>query len=147
MQGYWGDPDKTAARLVRDPLGEGDDRPYYRTGDIVVEDADGNYRFLGRRDAQVKTRGYRVELGEIETALNSHPGVRECAAVAVPDPLVTNRLHAFVVVDPGVGIDELTRRCADRLPPYMIPERITVLDQLPRTSTDKIDRRALADGG
>jgi len=143
MHGYWGDAERTAQKLVTDPLDDGDSRPWYRTGDLVVEQADGNYRFLGRRDNQIKSRGYRIELGDIETALHTHALVAECAAVAVPDPMVTNRIQAWVVATADVTSTELTAHCAARLPSYMVPERFCFLDVLPRTSTDKIDRREL----
>ena len=145
MHGYWGDAPRTAQKLVTDPLGDGDSRPWYRTGDLVVETTDGNYRFLGRRDNQIKSRGYRIELGDIETALHTHAAVGECAAVAVPDPMVTNRIQAWVVATSEVTSRDLTAHCAERLPSYMVPERFCFLDALPRTSTDKIDRRELTD--
>jgi amino acid adenylation domain-containing protein len=145
MQGYWGDAERTAQRLVTDPLGDGDSRPWYRTGDLVVEDDDGNYRFLGRRDNQVKSRGYRIELGDIETALHTHPAVRECAAVAVPDSMVTNTIQAWVVTTEVVEPRTLASYLNARIPPYMIPEKFRFLDALPRTSTDKVDRKGLTD--
>ncbi|MFM8559789.1 MAG: AMP-binding enzyme, partial [bacterium] len=119
----------------------------YRTGDLVRERADGNLEFLGRRDHQVKTRGYRVELGEIETRLASHPAVDEVVVVAVPDEEVTNRLRAVVVVKPDavVGVDELKQHCAATLPRYMVPEAVEFRGSLPRTSSGKVDRRALAE--
>ncbi|MGI9119548.1 MAG: amino acid adenylation domain-containing protein [Acidimicrobiales bacterium] len=144
MQGYWGDRDKTTGRLIeltdgdREPVG-----PYYRTGDLVEEQADGNLRFLGRGDQQVKSRGYRIELGEVERAVNAHAGVVECAVVAVPDEMVSNRLRAFVVVVAGVGTADLIDFCGRRVPRYMVPESFELLDALPKTSTGKIDRRAL----
>jgi amino acid adenylation domain-containing protein len=144
MQGYWGDPQRTARVLVEDPFGGEFPDPVYRTGDLVREDEVGNYRFRGRRDAQIKSRGYRIELGEIETALNAHPGVVESAVTAVPDELVTNRIKAFAVVRGLIGKAELVRWCADRIPRYMIPEVFEFVDELPRTSTGKIDRQALS---
>ena len=104
---------------------------------------DGELRFLGRRDAQIKSRGYRIELGEIETALYAHPAVVECAVVAVPDEVVTNRLAAVVVAQNGIAADELARECSQRIPSYMIPERFDFRDALPKTSTGKIDRERL----
>jgi amino acid adenylation domain-containing protein len=144
MQGYLGDRDKTAARLVPDPLGDIIQQPTYRTGDLVVLTEGGVYRFLGRRDEQIKSRGYRIELGDIETAIYSHPAVSECAVVAVPDELVTNRLLAYVSLREPLEAGALAGFCADRLPHYMVPERFEFADELPRTSTGKVDRRALA---
>jgi amino acid adenylation domain-containing protein len=144
MKGYWGMPGLTSEVLVPDPLGRGPG-PVYRTGDLVREDPDGNYRFVGRRDAQIKSRGYRIELGEIEHALLGHPAVVECAVAAVPDELVTNRIKAFVALRQEVDQGELVRFLAARIPRYMVPEAFEFLDVLPKTSTGKIDRRALAD--
>jgi acyl-coenzyme A synthetase/AMP-(fatty) acid ligase len=143
MHGYWDDPQKTESMLVQEPFG-GDPRgKIYRTGDLVQEDEDGNFRFLGRRDSQIKSRGYRIELGDIESALVAHPGVVECAAVAIPDGLVTNRIKAFVVAREGVQAAELLRFCGDRLPAYMVPESLALRPSLTRTSTGKVDRQAL----
>ncbi len=143
MQGYLGDPQKTASRLVPNPFGDVLDQLVYRTGDLVSETAGGDYRFLGRRDSQVKSRGYRIELGDVEAAIQAHPAVTECAVVAVADDLVGNRLYAFIASalqepDPSLGAF-----CAERIPAYMIPERFEVSDRLPKTSTGKIDRPAL----
>lgn len=143
MRGYWNDPDRTAKGLVPDPRGGVVVDRVYRTGDLVILDEHGDYHYIGRRDAQVKVRGYRIELGDVENALNSHPAVQECAVVAVPDELVTNRLRAFVVAEPAVPGEVLISHCASRTPKYMIPESIEFRDKLPRTSTGKIDRRSL----
>ena len=106
-------------------------------------DDDGNYLFLGRRDHMVKTGGYRVELGEIETALYSHPAVRDAVAVAVPDEILGNRIRAYVVAD-DVSEQELKAHCSTVVPRYMVPEGIEFLESLPRTATDKVDRPRLA---
>jgi amino acid adenylation domain-containing protein len=144
MQGYLGDPEKTAARLVPDPLGDIIHQPTYRTGDLVSLTESGAYRFLGRRDEQIKSRGYRIELGDIETAIYAHPAVSECAVVAVPDDIVTNRLLAYVSLSEPLEAGALAGFCAERLPHYMVPERFEFADELPRTSTGKVDRRTLA---
>ena len=141
MRGYWADPERTARSLVLNPCGGPFADPVYRTGDIVREDPDGNLRYLGRRDAQIKSRGYRIELGEIETALIAHPMVRECAVVAVPDEMITNRIKAFVVG--GANERELVQFCRERIPKYMIPQSFEFREHLPKTSTGKTDRRAL----
>jgi acyl-coenzyme A synthetase/AMP-(fatty) acid ligase len=139
MQGYWGDPERTASALQGDASGA----PVYRTGDLVRLDDDGNWSYLGRRDEQIKSRGYRIELGEIEVVLNSHPDVVECAVVAVADEIVTNRIKAFVVTSVPVSEEELVNFCLDRLPRYMIPEFFEFRDELPKSSTGKIARKAL----
>jgi acyl-CoA synthetase (AMP-forming)/AMP-acid ligase II len=141
--GYWGDPEQTARVVIRDRLGGPDARPVYRTGDLVHWDEDGELRFLGRRDAQIKSRGYRIELGEIESALYRHPAVRECAVKALPDDVVTNRIEAHAVVRGDEREDELARFCRQRLPSYMVPERFRLHPELPKTSTGKVNRRAL----
>jgi L-proline---[L-prolyl-carrier protein] ligase len=139
-QGYWGDAERTAERFRG---------PYtYWTGDIVqILDTEPvpQYRFVGRRDHLIKSRGYRIELGEIEAALHAHPQVAECIAVAVPDDLIGNRIAAFCTVQQQTDEDELERSCRDRIPSYMVPERIIVLDSLPRTPNDKYDRPKLTE--
>jgi amino acid adenylation domain-containing protein len=143
MQGYWGDSERTERSLVPDPRANGAAARVYRTGDLVEEMEDGNYRFLGRRDAQIKSRGYRIELGDIETALYSHPSVVECAVVPIPDDLVTNRIKAYVSTREPVSTADLVSFCGERLPKYMIPELMEFRDALPKTSTGKVDRQAL----
>jgi amino acid adenylation domain-containing protein len=139
-QGYWGDREKTAERFQ--------ERDSFRTGDIVqiLEDSPvPQYRFVGRRDHLVKSRGYRIELGEIEAALYSHPAVEECVAVAVPDEMVGNRIAAFCAVQQGADSEDLDRACRERVPGYMVPEPIVVVDSLPRTPNDKYDRPQLTE--
>jgi amino acid adenylation domain-containing protein len=145
MQGYLGDPEKTASRLGPNPFGGVLEQPVYRTGDLVQESPDGSYRFLGRRDEQIKSRGYRIELGDIEATLHAHPAVIECAVVAIPDELITNRLEAYVSTRTEVSSGELASFCSERIPSYMIPAAFTFRDALPRASTGKVDRRALAE--
>jgi len=148
MSGYWGDAEKTARLLIPNPF-EPEVRPLlYRTGDLVRRQADGNYKFHGRRDSMVKTRGYRVELGEVEAALYHHPEILEAAVVAIPDELITNRLEAWVVLrgEAGSSEQDLKRFCADRVPAYMIPEKIHLARALPKTSTQKVDKKLLAAG-
>jgi acyl-coenzyme A synthetase/AMP-(fatty) acid ligase len=114
----------------------------FHTGDRVTVDPSGCLRYVGRVDDQVKVRGHRVELGEVEAALVQHPAVEDGAVVAVPDELVTNRLVAFAV---GAAIDvrALRRHLAQALPAAMVPDSVVVVVDLPRTSTGKVDRRAL----
>ena len=147
MHGYWGSPERTALALQTIDIAPGIRDRAYRTGDLVRVLSDGNLEFLGRRDHQVKTRGYRVELGEIETRLAAHPAVGEAVVVAVPDDEVTNRLKAVVVskADVEVSADELREHCARTLPRYMVPETVEFRKDLPRTSSGKVDRRALLD--
>jgi amino acid adenylation domain-containing protein len=144
MQGYWGDEERTKRSLLRDWQGSAGAYPVYRTGDMVHLDEHGDWIFLGRRDSQIKSRGYRIELGDIEAALNLHPAVVECAVVAIPDAVVTNRIKAFVAARGDLDEEELSRFCSERVPRYMTPELYEFVDELPRSSTGKIDRRALA---
>lgn len=146
MQGYWGDPTRSAAALVPHPFLEGASDLVYRTGDIARLGNDGTYSLLGRRDQQIKSRGYRIELGEIETALYAHPSVVECAVTVIPDHLVTNRVKAYVVVRDDLQEADLIHFCSDRIPSYMIPESFEFMDRLPKTSTGKVDRKLLSAG-
>ncbi len=143
MQGYWGDALRTERSLVRHPCAPRAQQPAYRTGDFVWRDQAGDYHLVGRRDTQVKTRGYRVELGEIEAVLHSHPAVAECVVVALADDTVTNRLAAAVIASGEVSAKDLASFCSKRIPPYMVPERFELRDALPRTSTGKADRQLL----
>jgi amino acid adenylation domain-containing protein len=146
MRGYWGDQEKTRQTLVMNPFRSAYDELAYRTGDLVTLDDEGNFVFLGRRDGMVKTRGYRVELGEVETALYGHPAIREAAVLPVPDELLGNRLRAFISTD-GQGElarEEVLDHCRRRLPAYMVPDAVEFCEALPRTSTGKIDRALLA---
>ncbi len=145
MAGYWGDPELTARKLTPSPIPTHLGDKVYRTGDLVEEMEDGNYRFIGRRDNQIKSRGYRIELGDIEAALSAHPAVVEVAVVAIPDEMISNRILGFAAVSDAITESELQRFCGDRVPSYMIPESIALLESLPKTSTGKIDRRTLAD--
>src|SRR5271165_3164559 len=144
--GYWADTEKTKKMVVPNRFQPNFNENMYRTGDLVTLAEDGNYYFQGRRDSQIKSRGYRIELGDIESALLSHPGVREAAAIAIPDELVGNRIKAVVAAheDHELKIVELQQFCGTIIPKYMIPEQIEFLDALPKTSTGKIDRVSLA---
>jgi L-proline---[L-prolyl-carrier protein] ligase len=146
MKGYWNRPEKTAEMLVASPLRDQLPDPVYRTGDLVRLRPDGNYDFLGRRDHQIKSRGYRIELGEIEAALSAHPSVALGIAVAVPHEEWGKAIVAFVVSrdEASVTESELRRHIGGRLPRYMVPARINLVQELPRTSTGKVDRQALA---
>ena len=145
MQGYWGAPERTALALQPIEFAPGLTALAYRTGDLVRERPDGNLEFLGRRDHQVKTRGYRVELGEIEVALHRHPAVDEGVVIAIPDEEITHRLRAVIVLKRGAAVDEadLKQHLSLTLPRYMVPETIEFRGTLPRTSSGKVDRRAL----
>ncbi|MGB3509325.1 MAG: amino acid adenylation domain-containing protein [Microcoleaceae cyanobacterium] len=146
MKGYWGMAEKTRLTLVPFSVTGGNwEETVYRTGDLVKQDFDGNYIYLGRCDNQIKSRGYRIELDEIETTLYTHPAIEEAAVIAIPDEEIGNRIKAIVAFHQG---NTLTRRdlayfCAERLPKYMIPEFIEFHSELPKTSTGKIDKTLL----
>jgi amino acid adenylation domain-containing protein len=144
--GYWADTEKTAKMVVPNHFQHHFEEKMYRTGDIVTVGDDGNYYFQGRRDSMIKSRGYRIELGEIESALLSHPGVREAAVLAVPDEIIGNRIRAVVSlhIAGSLSVIELQSYSASRVPKYMIPEVIDLCEELPKTSTGKIDRVKLA---
>lgn len=145
MKGYWGQPEKTERAFFRRPAFDHFEDRFYRTGDLVQLDFDGNYRYLGRKDRQIKTRGYRVELDEVEVALLSHEQVQEAAGYPVPDGQGSNLIEASVVLKHGSDLAEvdLVRHVAEQLPHYAIPVKIDIVNEFPRTSTGKIDRRQL----
>jgi acyl-coenzyme A synthetase/AMP-(fatty) acid ligase len=144
--GYWADLEKTNKACIQNRFQKHFEEKMYRTGDIVTVSEDGEYCYVGRRDSMVKSRGYRIELGEIEAALLSHQGVREAAALAIPDDEVGARLRAVVAPHKrgSLSAKELQQHCASRIPKYMIPEEIELRDSLPKTSTGKVDRVQLA---
>ena len=143
MQGYWGLSEQTARGFLEGNAGT----RWYRTGDIVAMDDDGNYLYRGRRDRMVKRRGYRVELGEIEASLYRHPAILEAAAVAIPDADAGVRIRAFLSCreTKRPSLIELKRFCSENLPLYMAPDQFSWLDALPKTSTDKVDYQRLKD--
>jgi len=145
MQGYWRRAELTARSFVADPLNGAGGSPHYRTGDFGWLGEDGELRFLGRRDAQVKLRGHRVELGEIEAVLLRHPAILEVAVVAQPVEGFDARLIAFVVPKENCTLDHetLMLACRESLPVYMRPRELRFLRGLPRTTTGKLDRAAL----
>jgi amino acid adenylation domain-containing protein len=140
MRGYWNLPENNARAFHIDASGA----PWYRTGDIVTEHPEG-FRYVSRRDRMVKRRGYRVELGEIETVLSRHADIREAAVVAIPDPDSGVRVCAFVAPHDGKALTRITLKtiASKGLPPYMIPDQFFITDKLARTSTDKIDYQTL----
>ena len=145
-RGYLDRPELTAERFVPDPFGGAGER-LYRTGDLARWRADGAIEYLGRRDGQVKIRGVRVEPGEVETALDAHPGVRGAVVVPSPEPASPGalRLVAFYVPAPGAEPSpaELRDFLAARLPAAIVPSLFVPLKAFPTTPSGKVDRRAL----
>uniref|UniRef100_UPI002457AFAD non-ribosomal peptide synthetase n=1 Tax=Nocardia brasiliensis TaxID=37326 RepID=UPI002457AFAD len=142
-RGYRGRPDLTSDRFVANPFSATGER-MYRTGDLVRWNDAGTLEYIGRTDFQVKFRGQRIELGEIETDLLAHPAVSQ-AVVLVMDTATGQQLVAYVVPAPGHSIDpvELTRFAGEKLPSYMVPASIMVLDAFPLNTSGKLDRKAL----
>ncbi len=145
-RGYLNRPDLTEASFVPNPFSTDEGARMYRTGDLVRYLADGSLEFIGRADDQVSIRGFRVELGEIESALYAHAAVSE-AVVIVREDLTpgVKRLVAYAVLHEGeeVQTNELRQSLKDRLPDYMVPSVIILMDALPLTPNGKVDRRAL----
>lgn len=141
-RGYLNRPDLTAERFLPNPFG--DSPRMYKTGDLALQDGDGAYHFIGREDLQVKIQGVRVELGEIEGVLREFPGVDQAAVVArtvgsgkMLTAYVVERLAASVV------IDEVQTFIAARLPEYMVPATLVLLDEMPLSPSGKLDYKAL----
>lgn len=138
-RGYLNRPELTAERFVRDPFSDDPTARLYKTGDLGFRLPDGNLVFAGRVDRQVKIRGHRVELEEIEAVLAVEPSVLQAAVV------FDNRLIAYIVADPAraMAAADLRRRLARHLPDHMIPSAIVPVPAIPRTASGKLDRRAL----
>ncbi|WP_431874352.1 non-ribosomal peptide synthetase [Micromonospora marina] len=143
--GYLDDPVRTAERFQADPFAATTSGRMYRTGDLVVRHPGGELEFLGRLDNQVKVRGYRIELDEVEQKLLHVPGVTAAAATA-PDDGVGGRtlLAAVSVTSNGPTAHQILEHLRGCLPRHMVPARVDIHDQLPTTTSGKIDRRAVA---
>lgn len=145
MQGYWARPDlNQRAFYLRRPFPDYDD-VFYRTGDLVRRRPDGNLDFLGRKDRQIKTRGFRVELDEIEAALIAYEGVEKTAVYPIPDGQGSTLIEAAVILadETAVSAADLVNHLRYQLPWYAIPGHIEFMEQFPLTSSGKINRRAL----
>ncbi|MEU6378918.1 amino acid adenylation domain-containing protein [Streptomyces sp. NPDC046909] len=153
-RGYHHNGGATAERFVPDPFGPAGAR-MYRTGDLAQWDGDGRLKYAGRADNQVKVNGIRVEPTEIETVLAGHPAVSQAAVTVCLDHTGGKRLAGYVVpvevgvgdgdfaLDAGVSVADLRRYAAKRLPDYMVPAQLVILDRLPLTASGKLDRAAL----
>jgi amino acid adenylation domain-containing protein len=143
-RGYAGRPQITAQAFVPDPLGAEPGARIYRTGDLARYGPDGEIELTGRLDEQVKLRGFRVELREVEATLMDHPDIRACAVVAVAGSSATTELVAYVVAEaPAEGAQAWRQHLRDRLPEPMVPAAFVALDALPTTPNGKVDRAAL----
>jgi amino acid adenylation domain-containing protein len=152
-RGYVDRPEATAERFVPDPWGHwSQGGRLYRTGDLARRRADGAIEYVGRRDAQVKVRGVRVEPGEVEAALETHPGVRQAVVAALPEPGAESggplRLIAWYLPAPGTSPmsptpAELRDFLRQRLPEALVPSKLAAIESFPLTPSGKVDRRAL----
>lgn len=144
-RGYVNDTAVTAEKFIPNPFCDKPGMRLYRTGDQVRWLPNGQLEYVGRLDEQVKVRGYRVELGEIEAVLSRHPNVRCCVAVARAGDTVSDvRLVCYVVArSPELPVAQMREWCQAQLPSYMIPAAFVLIDELPLTANGKIDRRAL----
>jgi amino acid adenylation domain-containing protein len=151
-RGYYNSPELTAERFIADPFSSSSETEsdrtggrLYRTGDLARYLPDGNIEFLGRSDFQVKLRGFRVELGEVESVLQQHPGVRMAVVTLSEDGRGDRRLIAYLIASSGQQPDsrELREFLTVKLPDYMIPAGFIYLDELPLTPSGKVDRKNL----
>jgi amino acid adenylation domain-containing protein len=141
--GYFNEPDLTGKAFLANPFSNDANDIIYKTGDLGRVLEDGNFEYLGRLDHQVKIRGVRVELGEIENVLRSLVGVEDVAVIETPEPHGSLLLTAYVVLREGVEVKSLREQGGSYLPPYMLPSRYVEMKELPRTRTGKIDRQGL----
>jgi D-alanine--poly(phosphoribitol) ligase subunit 1 len=143
--GYWEDIAQTEARFPIHPMGDPHGRRWYKTGDLARYEEATGFRFLGRIDDQVKVRGHRVELAEVEVALRQASGADLAAAVAWPvTAMGSDGIVGFVSGVDGIG-DNIRERCAALLPTYMVPRRVVLLEEMPINTSGKIDRRSLVE--
>src|SRR6185437_3462448 len=141
-RGYLNQPELTAERFIAGPFAPDESARLYKTGDLCRFRSDGNIEYLGRNDNQVKIRGHRIELGDIEAVLESHPHIKQAVVKAVEGPGEQKSLIAYTV---GADLEsqELQAYLAECLPKYMVPSSFVRLAQLPVTPNRKVDRNAL----
>ncbi|MFB9326744.1 amino acid adenylation domain-containing protein [Paenibacillus aurantiacus] len=143
-RGYLNQPDKTAAAFVANPFAEGE--VAYRSGDIVKLRADGQLEYVGRRDAQVKIRGHRIEIGAIEDTLAKHPDVHTAAVIARKEPSGQTMLVSFYTSKDGqpLAAAKLAALLHESLPPYYVPKKFVQLETMPLSPSGKVERKLLA---
>lgn len=141
--GYWGQPDATSKVFRPDPFADGNAsvvETVVYSGDLVKMDDDGYFYFVGRKDNQIKTSGFRVSPTEVEKGIMRSNQVEQVAVVGLADEILGQRIHAFVIHNhQEFSLDELTAKCAEHLPRHMIPKTWSVVDQFPKTSSGKVD--------
>jgi amino acid adenylation domain-containing protein len=145
-RGYWQDPEKTSAAFLSLPRDNGPSDRIYKTGDLAKVGEDGLFYFLGRADSQIKSRGYRIEPGEIEAALSALEGLQQCAVVAIPTEGFEGQAICCAYSQlPGASVTpaELQEQLNRLLPSHMLPAHWMLLDQMPANASGKIDRKKL----
>lgn len=142
-RGYWNRAGLTEQRFVADPFSDKPDARMYQTGDLVAWKADGSLDYIGRTDFQVKLRGYRIEIGEIEAMMDSHRDITQSAVVVRLENESDQRLIGYFTSAGGIEESSLRAFLSDRLPPHMVPSRMIHVDRMPLTPNKKIDRKAL----
>jgi amino acid adenylation domain-containing protein len=145
MKGYWNDPERTAQSLFKRTGKAGLEEVFYRTGDLVVLNEQEELLFLGRKDRQVKTRGFRVELDDVEAAMLTHEAIDEAAVFAVKGEDEINTIFAVVKCKAPLVESDLFAFLKTKLPAYAVPAKVSIMDDLPRTPTGKINRNYLKD--
>ena len=144
MKGYWNQQETTEASFVTIKDGTNIAKKYYKTGDLVKQDNDNNLVFLGRKDRQLKVRGYRVELNEIENALLTIDGLEEVAVYPIRQENGQNAIHSNVVVnDSSLSEHEIRKILVNKLPNQSIPSQIQIVKTIPRTGAGKVDYKSL----
>lgn len=141
--GYYNDPERTSRAFIQNPANVRYPEVGYRTGDLVERDENGNLHFKGRQDFQIKHMGYRIELEEIEAALNTLPTVKECAVIYHKIAEGLGEIVAFAAVDDAGTAEALLPQLAALLPAYMVPRKVNVMAGLPKNANGKIDRVSL----
>ena len=141
MSGYWEKPEETAKMLRPGPL---PNEQVLYTGDIFRTDEEGYLYFLGRRDDIIKSRGEKVSPKEVENVLHAMPGIVEAAVIGVPDPVLGQAVKAVVVASStAITEKDILRYCAAHLEDFMVPKLVEIRESMPRTSSGKINKRAL----
>lgn len=144
-RGYLNQPELTALKFIPNPFWDGCSNRLYRTGDLARRLGDGSIEFLGRADSQVKIRGQRLELGEVELVIRKHPGVGDCIVLAAGGSSEEKSLTAYIVPgEQGASPSEIRSYCRKYLPDYMVPARFIFIDAFPLNSNGKVDRPSLA---
>ena len=146
MQAYWGRPDLNAKAFYKKENSCGVEQKFYRTGDLVKQESDGNLSFLGRKDRQIKTRGFRVELDEISAALLKHESVEEVAVYTKKDAEDQNQIEAVLILkdESSITEEDLQIHLKQHLQWYAIPQKLLITKEFPRTPTGKIDLKKLS---